>query len=125
VPGDRYSVGLRLRAAHSGEVVYWMNNAYAQVPLPDTGPFELQFDLQVNLLPGVYTLETFIWSDTRDAQVIAGPNAHVHVTPAAHSFRGSIQLNARVTSRTPDRPAAAAAAGQREPAAIAAATAGE
>jgi hypothetical protein len=95
-PGDpkRPSIAVRLRSAHNGELVYWTTSTFCHCPLPESGPFRLAIDLQMNLPAGVYTLETAVWSDVEEHTMIAGPAATVHVLPGAN-FYGIAQMNPR------------------------------
>jgi ABC-type polysaccharide/polyol phosphate transport system ATPase subunit len=95
---EHASLGMRLRAAHNGEEVYWVSSSQCHVELPAAGPFELDIDIQMNLPPGVYTAETLIWSTMTDRQLAAGPMATIQVLEGTH-FWGVAQLNPRFTVR--------------------------
>jgi ABC-type polysaccharide/polyol phosphate transport system ATPase subunit len=90
------SVRLRLRAVHTGEVLYWTTSTFCHFALPERGEFELAVALQMNLPVGVYMLEASVWSDVQEQQVAAGPVAAIHVVPGAN-FYGVVQLNPRFT----------------------------
>ena len=86
------SVVLRLRAAHSGQVVYMTTSTFCHFELPDSGPFELTVDLQMNLPASVYTLETGSWSDVEERDLASGPVHPIQVLPGTN-FYGVAQLN--------------------------------
>ena len=88
------SVGIRVRAARDGAVVYRTNTTVCHFPLPEAGPFALEVDLQMNVPAGVYAIESCAWSDMGEFELYAGPVAHVHVLPGTN-FWGDTQLNPR------------------------------
>ena len=99
-PGDprRPSIALRLRAAHSGELVYWTTSTFCHYDLPEAGEFEFSVDLQMNVPPSVYTLETAVWSDVEEKTIVFGPVATIQVLPGTN-FYGNVQLNPRFHAR--------------------------
>lgn len=101
-PGDprRPSIALRLRAAHSGELVYWTTSTFCHFALPEAGDFEFAVDMQMNVPPSVYTLETAVWSDVEEKRIVPGPVATIQVLPGT-SFYGVVQLNPRFTGHAP------------------------
>jgi len=109
-PVVEHSIAIQVRAAHNGESVYWTTTSQCHVPLPTAGDFEMRVDLQANLPPAVYTLETAVWDETSDRFCHAGPNVQFQVVAATETnFRGSTQMNPRFDVRSTDaRPAVGA-----------------
>jgi hypothetical protein len=68
------------------------------------GPFELEIDLQMNLPPGIYLVETVVWDQTREADAARGPSACVEVIEGV-GFYGTVQLNPRLRLRSGTEPA--------------------
>jgi hypothetical protein len=101
-PADsrRPSVRIRVRAVHTGEVLYWTTSTFCHLELPDRGDFEMTVDLQMNLPAGVYTLEASVWSDVQEREIAPGPVAAIHVLPGAN-FYGTVQLNPRFAVADP------------------------
>ncbi|MFL5578501.1 MAG: polysaccharide ABC transporter ATP-binding protein [Gemmatimonadaceae bacterium] len=94
-PTIEHSIAIGVRAAHSGERVYWTTTSQCHVPLPPVGDFEMRVDLQANLPPGVYTIETAVWNETTENYRHPGPNAQFQVVPADTNFKGVAQMNPR------------------------------
>jgi ABC-type polysaccharide/polyol phosphate transport system ATPase subunit len=65
-----------------------------QIALPTHGEFEFQFTAQMNLPPGSYGIEPFIWDSDSNAHVITGPRLQFHVLESS-GFYGGIQMNSR------------------------------
>ena len=65
--------------------------------LPARGPFAIDAELQMNVQPGLYLIESQIRRQTSTQYVGAGPQTHVRVKEGAR-FYGLIQMNARVTT---------------------------
>ena len=99
-PGDprRPSIALRLRAAHSGELVYWTTSTFCHFELPEAGRFEFEVDFQMNVPASVYTLETAVWSDVEERTIVSGPVTTIQVLPGTN-FYGVVQLNPRFEAR--------------------------
>lgn len=97
------TVLIRIRSAVTGAIVHSTSAARLGAELPREGPFMVDFDLQLNLPEGPYTVETVVYDTFADAPITLGPGTHVHVTPGA-SFRGTVQLNPRATVRAVEAP---------------------
>jgi hypothetical protein len=95
--GDE-SVGLRIRSSQSGDVSFETGTTQAGVDLPRRGSFVLAVDLQLNLRPGVYSLETFVWNSMAGRAVASGPTAYLEVA-GGPEFDGPIQMNPRIRLR--------------------------
>ena len=86
---------VRIRSAEWGHVVYETTGTYCGVPLPGRGDFACEVELQLNLPPGIYTLETSVLDATKDEEASSGPVLHLQVVDGA-TFKGDVQLNARM-----------------------------
>ena len=88
-------VGLRVRAMQTGEIVFSTDTHRCRVALPDAGAFTLDVELQMNVQPGMYVVETTLF-DTRLERLLAmGPSVCVRVTEG-RIFRGAVQMNPSV-----------------------------
>jgi ABC-type polysaccharide/polyol phosphate transport system ATPase subunit len=97
--GLRRNVGLRVRSLQTGDVVFATATLAHELELP-VGSFELCCDLQLNVPPGIYAIESWSghWRKERDAR--HGPATLVQVTDGA-AFWGNVQMNSalRIVSR--------------------------
>jgi hypothetical protein len=62
--------------------------------LPQTGRFALTMELQLNLPPGIYPLESFVWNRMAGRELGGGPGGSVRVE-GGQEFQGLVQMNAR------------------------------
>jgi ABC-type polysaccharide/polyol phosphate transport system ATPase subunit len=96
-------VGVRVLATDTGKTLFASSNTRCGIPLP-IGPFELEIDLQMNLAPGIYLVETVVWDQTREADAARGPSACIEVVEGV-GFYGTVQLNPRLRLRSRTEPA--------------------
>jgi ABC-type polysaccharide/polyol phosphate transport system ATPase subunit len=54
-------IGVRLRALPGEDVVFTTDHRRYGLPLPSSGPFELEIVLQLNVGPGVYRAQPVVW----------------------------------------------------------------
>jgi len=99
---DHESVRLRVRFAPTGQNMFETDTDQLGTSLPSTGSFALAFDLQMNVAPGVYLVETLAWDRVRGRESFAGPSTYVEVRGAP--FRGVAQMNPRASVERPARP---------------------
>lgn len=92
LPREIEGIVVTVRSAQTGQAVFSTSNARLGVPLPDEGPFELLVELQCNLAPGIYAIETRLWDRARGAAALHGPSAYVQVQPGK-DFSGLVQMN--------------------------------
>jgi hypothetical protein len=88
-------VGLRLRALHNARLVFATSSTRCQVNFPESGPFALDVELQMNLPAGSYVIETTVWDVERELDASPGPKLVINVTEGA-SFYGEVQCNPRM-----------------------------
>lgn len=93
------SVYLRVRLAETGQVAFETGTFPLGVALPASGAFQVTFDLQMNLQPGVYLVETYAWDRTLGRESCAGPSAYLEVRGAP--FPGYAQCHPRVRVEQP------------------------
>jgi hypothetical protein len=91
---DLRIVGVRVRELQSGTVVFAVGTRTHRIDLP-AGGFELDVALQMNVPPGIYAIETYVWHRERDRDVLNGPATTIQVDEGL-GFWGTIQLNARM-----------------------------
>lgn len=89
-------LGVRVRSAQHGGAVFATTTALCEVTLPPEGQFRLRVQLDMNVAPGVYSFEPYVWSLEAGREVYTGPTTHAQVLPDAR-FMGTVQLNPRMT----------------------------
>jgi ABC-type polysaccharide/polyol phosphate transport system ATPase subunit len=91
-------VGMRVRSMQHGRVLFATSSMNQGVSLEGVTRATLDIGLQLNIAPGVYTIETLVY-DRRHARMIAG-GPWVHVTvQAGKSFTGEVQMNPEMVLR--------------------------
>lgn len=88
------SVGVRIRSPDSGQPVFETTVLSLGHDLPQTGRFALTMELQLNLPPGIYPLESFVWNRMAGRELGGGPGGAVRVE-GGQEFQGLVQMNAR------------------------------
>ena len=91
---ERRVVGVRVRDLQNGSVLFATGTRSNGVPLAP-GRFVLDAELQMNVAPGLYAVETYVWHRESDRDVLNGPSTTVHVEDGA-GFWGTVQFNARM-----------------------------
>jgi len=97
-------VTIDVRSVQTGELVFATTTLSCGVALPRSGPFAFELELQMNVAPGTYIVETGAWDQRRQAPLMAGPVASVDVEDTG-SFIGTVQLNPVIRVRSPARTA--------------------
>jgi lipopolysaccharide transport system ATP-binding protein len=102
-PPDRLQarkvVGVRVRSLQTGSIVYASGTEAHHIELA-AGPFELDVELEMNVSPGVYAIESSVWQWQREVDAVYGPTAIVQVH-GGPSFWGSVQLKSVMRLRVP------------------------
>jgi hypothetical protein len=93
-PSASESVGVRIRSPDSGQPVFETTVLSLGHDLPQTGRFALTMELQLNLPPGIYPLESFVWNRMAGRELGGGPGGAVRVE-GGQEFQGLVQMNAR------------------------------
>lgn len=92
------TIFVAVRSAQTGNVPFATSTGRLGIPLPLEGDFRLAVTLQMNLTPGIYVVETGVFSE-RKSQVIAnGPTCYLQVAEGP-SFTGVVQMNPRFSMR--------------------------
>lgn len=86
---------VRIRSAQTGKIVFATAGANCGMACPPPGPFEAEIELQMNLGPGIYAIETIVRDTARSRIALKGPMTYVQVSRGA-VFEGSVQLNAQM-----------------------------
>ena len=98
---DSLSVAIHVRSAATGQVIFRTGSKQYDTVLPSKSWFTLDLDLQMNVPPGRYTVETHLFDVPRQLMVSDGPVALLQVAEGP-AFKGAVQLNARMRVRTAD-----------------------
>ncbi len=88
------SVRIKVINSQSGQVAFETTTGRLGIGLPADGDFSLRTKLQMNVHPGVYRIETAIFSDGLGEVVSKGPSLNVQIS-ASFRFAGPAQLNPR------------------------------
>jgi ABC-type polysaccharide/polyol phosphate transport system ATPase subunit len=83
---------VRVRSARTGKVIFGALGMNCGLDCPPPGEFEVEVELQFNVAPGIYIVETSVHDRARKKDVQRGPLAHIQVA-AGTTFSGSVQLN--------------------------------
>jgi ABC-type polysaccharide/polyol phosphate transport system ATPase subunit len=96
-PGSALSeaVGVRVRSSKSGEPVFEISTVDLGQALPERGRFAVSLDLQLNVPPGIYPIESFVWNRMAGRELAAGPGGAVQVI-GGPEFHGVVQMNPRM-----------------------------
>ncbi|HXE60860.1 MAG TPA: ABC transporter ATP-binding protein [Gemmatimonadaceae bacterium] len=87
---------LRVRALSTGRLIFSASACDCGAALPAHGPFEMDVELQFNVVPGVYSLELAVWDAETQRDVVTGPGMTLKVEPGALTFSGTSHLLPRV-----------------------------
>jgi len=96
---EQLSIGFRVIATQSGQILFTTSNHACGAKLPAEGPFELELELQMNVPPGLYAVESNLWDSRRGQSTGHGPSAHVQVE--GKDFYGEVQMNPRMRRGEP------------------------
>ncbi len=97
-PQARNVVGVRVRSLQTGSILYASGTEAHRIDLPE-GPFELDVELEMNVAPGIYAIESAVWQWQREGDALYGPTTLVHVR-GGPSFWGSVQLKSAMRLRS-------------------------
>ncbi len=97
-PQARKVVGVRVRSLQTGSILYASGTEAHRIDLPE-GPFELDVELEMNVAPGIYAIESAVWQWQREGDALYGPTTLVHVR-GGPSFWGSVQLKSAMRLRS-------------------------
>lgn len=97
---DLSGVAIRVRSGNEGSTLFASSTGACEVDLPRCGPFKVEVRLQLNVPPGVYSVEANVWNRSLGRQVAKGPSAQIKVTEGCR-FSGPIQMNPRMRLLSP------------------------
>jgi ABC-type polysaccharide/polyol phosphate transport system ATPase subunit len=86
------SAGLRVHTLRTGQIIFSTSTRRHGLALPASGPFRLEVELQMNVPPGWYRLESFSWDYRRDREFATGPSTTLEVVEGV-GFWGTVQMN--------------------------------
>lgn len=89
------AVAFRLRSSQTGRTVFATDTTRCRIPLPEPGPFALEVELQLNVAPGIYSVDTLIFDHASQTDYAAGPGAYVQVREGP-SFHGVAQCHPKL-----------------------------
>ncbi len=98
--GLRQVVGVRVRSLQTGEILFATGTKSHEIVLPE-GPFELRVELQMNVPPGVYAVESTTLGWRREREGRGGPATLVHVS-GGPGFVGQVQMNCAMRAAARD-----------------------
>ena len=90
-----YLASMRVRALSTGQFVFSCDTTTLRVPMPCLGPFTIGVELQLNVPPGKYLVETAVWDPHHHRDVFTGPSLMLSVLEGL-PFTGSVQMNPRM-----------------------------
>jgi ABC-type polysaccharide/polyol phosphate transport system ATPase subunit len=93
-PGSE-AVGIRVRSVDSGEVLFETTTSHFHESLPATGAFSVTCELQLNVRPGMYILESFVWNTMAGRELGTGLTAHMRVK-GSDEFIGPVNMRPRM-----------------------------
>jgi ABC-type polysaccharide/polyol phosphate transport system ATPase subunit len=94
VPGVHDRFLIRVRALHTGNVVFTLDLTSHESRLEESGPFEMNVDLQMNTGKGYFSIETVVWNRQEHRDRGYGPRALIRVESSG--FIGNVNLHPRV-----------------------------
>jgi lipopolysaccharide transport system ATP-binding protein len=94
---DVTDLHVSVRSATTGAILFSTGAMPCQMELPRDAAFDVSFDFQANLVPGLYHVETAVWDHVKQRVVQSGPARTFTVQAGARPFGGSIQLNAAMS----------------------------
>lgn len=104
---EELSIGIRIQELKGGQRLFTCGTIQQDLVLPDEGAFEIHADLQMNLPPTIYSINTVVWNLKRGEEVQKGPSLTLQVEEGT-PFLGSVQCNPRLDLTTETRRVGAA-----------------
>jgi ABC-type polysaccharide/polyol phosphate transport system ATPase subunit len=95
LPAGNESVGIRVRAADTGEVMFETNTTHLHETLPAAGPFALAWELYLNVRPGLYVIEAFVWNNMAARELGSSLTTYLSVT-GSNEFTGPVHMHPSV-----------------------------
>jgi energy-coupling factor transporter ATP-binding protein EcfA2 len=92
---DSEEITVRVRSMETGQILFAIGNYALGMELPRSGSFALTVELQMNVPPGLYLVETLIQDRMRGQLLVTGPQTSVQVSKG-RIFRGTVQMNGQM-----------------------------
>ena len=86
------TVGVRLRSGQTGAVEFAATAQQLGRNLPNRGGYELSLALSLNVRPGLYLAETYVWNTSASCETGGGPSVRVEVR-GGPEFSGPVQMS--------------------------------
>ena len=96
--GDTLGIGIVVRSMASGAQVFSVNSDALQQPLPTSGAFSADIELQMNVTPGLYSVHAVVKKRHTRRTIQGGPWVSVRVSGATVSS-GVAHMNPRIQLR--------------------------
>jgi ABC-type polysaccharide/polyol phosphate transport system ATPase subunit len=100
-----WTPAFRIRDRRTGLDVHSVTGLQRDVPTPMQGEFEYHLTVQMNLQPGTYEVQAFIWDATSHHEVVHSPKVLIEVLERM-PFYNQVQLNSRWCVRKAGTPSA-------------------
>jgi|SoiMethySBSTD1v2_1073268.scaffolds.fasta_scaffold181176_2 ABC-type polysaccharide/polyol phosphate transport system ATPase subunit len=101
LPPEGWTPAFRVRDIRTGADVHSVTGFQRSVPFPKNGPFEYELTVQMNVQPGTYQVQAFIWDALTGQEVVHGSSLLVEVIERM-PFYSEVQLNSRWRVRGTD-----------------------
>jgi energy-coupling factor transporter ATP-binding protein EcfA2 len=95
LPEEFEPLAVIVRNIQTGEVISGVSTAACGVDIPLETDFAVELELQMNVQPGTYLVETVVWNRKRSEALLVGPSLYVAVE-LGPLFFGPTQLNAQM-----------------------------
>ncbi len=92
---DSEEIVICVRSTQTGQILFAIGNQSLGLQLPQSGTFTLSVELQLNIPPGLYLIETLVQDRERSRNLARGPQTSVHVSNR-RTFIGTVQMNPRM-----------------------------
>jgi lipopolysaccharide transport system ATP-binding protein len=89
-----WTPAFRVADLRTGAEIHSVTGFHRQVPLPTNGTFEYHFTIQMNVPPGAYTVQPFIWDSVTHANPAGGASLQIEVLENLQLY-GDVKLNSR------------------------------
>ena len=93
-PRPSWTPAIRVRDVAARSDVYCVTGFQSGVALPTDGEFEFEVALQMNLQPGRYEVQAFVWDAEENREIVHSSFAPIHVLERL-PFYNQVQLNAQ------------------------------
>lgn len=95
---DTLGIGIVVKSMASGAIAFSVNSDNLRVQMPDAGSFLAEIELQLNVAPGLYSVDAVVKKKHSRQTIQGGPWVGVNVTGDTVSG-GIVQMNPRMTLR--------------------------